>query len=276
MENKALVSTDPSILLWLATAVVALLGLRASLEYLRRVGHEGPGDWRDLALAALAAKSCVWATAIVGIAGQGVSYPVGYSALILFGTLLLAVALAIGALAWMAWRPGWLSFVGGSVLLAAIDLFLLFGVIRAIGAEPGLVWRWPLLAAAGGVFVAGHVASLRLVVGIKRASKHDTGARRFGAALIAAVALIGALELTLAAAGLSEQSVSAYARQLPEVAVALLAGAALPIVFVVMIVDQHMQRRIRAASRRQQRRQRGAPADTAAASTQAPLPPSTH
>lgn len=276
MENKALISTDPSILLWFAAAAVALLGMRAFLEYLRRVGHEGPGAWREVLLAALAAQSCVWATLIVGIAAQGVSYPIGYSALILFGTLLLGVVLAIVALAWVAWRPGWPGLVGGSVVLAAVEVLVQFGVIRAVGAEPGLLWRWPLLAAAGGVLVAGHVASLRLVVGVRRASRLDTGARRLGAALIAAVALIGAQEFTLAAARLSEQSISAYARQVPEIAAALLAGAAMPVVFVVMIVDQYMQRRIRAASRRHQRRQRIGSADTAAAvSTQAPLPPST-
>jgi NO-binding membrane sensor protein with MHYT domain len=278
MNSKSLISSDPSILLWLAGALVALLGTRAFLGYLRRVRHQGPrGAWSDLLLAAFAAQACVWSAAIVGVAGQGVAYPVGYSALILFGTLFGSVLLAAGVLSWVGAREGWLSLVGTALLQAVLMVATQFGVVRAIGAEPGLLWRVPLLGFAVAVLFVGLVLAMQLVLTARRGSKHDSGSRRLVAALLLAIALISAQEMTLASALLRDQSISAYARQMPEVAVALLAGAAMPIAFIVMIVDQHMQRRIRAAVRRSGRRSRLGTADTAAAVTtqSAGLPPPT-
>jgi len=251
MENKGLVSNNPSIMLWLAAAVVAVLGMRAFLEYLRRVNHEGPkAGWRDLAFASGVLPLCVWSTVVVAIAGQGLTYLVGYHPLRLFGTLVLAMLFTSAVIFWVAARPGWLSLGAGSTLLALLALATQVGVVYSVGTEPGLHWRWELLVFSLLVMVAGHGVAMRVVLAAERGRKSDRGGRRMLGALLGAVALVGAQELTLLSANLPGQSISAFNRMLPEVAVALLAGAAVPIGFAVMIVDQYMQRRIRRASRR--------------------------
>lgn len=251
MESKALVSNNPSIMLWLAAAVVAVLGMRAFLEYLRRVHHEGPVNaWRDLAFAAGVLPGCVWSAAIVGIAGQGLAYQVGYHPALLFGTLLLSMVFCAGVLFWVGLRPGWLSLGLSSAVLGALALAVQVGVVYSVGTEPGPRWRWELLVFSVLLLTAGHVVALLVVLRAQRGKKEDRGSRRLLGALLAAVALIGAQELTLLSANLPGQQISAFNRMLPEVAVALLAGAAVPIGFAVMIVDHYMQRRIRRASRR--------------------------
>lgn len=276
MDNNLLFGSNPSILLWLAAAVVAVLGLRAFLEYLRQVRQLGPvTGWRDLVFASAALQSCVWSSIIIGISAQGLVYPVGYSVLILLGTLLAGLVVCAAALFWVGLRPGWLSLSTGSLALALTAVATQLGVIRAVGAEPGIEWRPEMLVFAFLVLVAGLGVTMRIVLSATRGSKEDRAGRRLLAALLGGVALIGSQELTLLAANLGAQSVSAYTRQLPEVAVALLAGAAMPVVFVVMIVDQHMQRRIRRASRRGRQRI-GHLSDDAGPTTQASgLPPPT-
>lgn len=256
MENKALFSNNPSIVLWLAAAAVAVLGLRAFLEYLRQLRQLGPvTGWRDLLFGAAALQTCIWSTIVIGIGAQGLAYPVGYHPLWLAAALLLGILVSAGVLFYVGIKPGaWLSVAVAAGVLAPIAVVVQLGVIRAIGAEPGIEWRPEMLVFAVLVLIAGLGVMMRMVLGSARGSKEDRGGRRLLAALLGGVALIGAQELTLLAANLAAQSVSAHARKLPEVAVALLAGAAMPVVFVVMIVDQHMQRRIRRASRRTRQR----------------------
>lgn len=255
MESKGLISSNPSAMLWLGAAIVAILGMHACLEYLRRLRHQGPiVGWRDLLLGAVALQICATSTMIVGIAGQGLLYEIGYHPLKLLGSMLLLALLAVIVMFWASWRVGWISLIGASLLLAPLTLAQQIAVVWSLGTEPAVPWRMSYLVYAGVLLFAGFASGLYLVMRARRGTKEDRWGRRVLAALLAAAAVVFSQEIVLKALQLTEQTASAYVRLLPEVAVTLLAGAGMPIVFLVMLVDQHMQRRIRHASRRNRHR----------------------
>jgi NO-binding membrane sensor protein with MHYT domain len=256
MDNAAsLFSSEPSITLWLAAAMVAAVGMRAFLECLRRVGHEGPlVGWRDLVFAATAVQVCVWSTALLGISSQGLHYAIGYHPLPLFGTLAIAIVASGALLFWSTFKRSTVNVLAAAAGLGVVALGVQVGVVSSLGLEPGIRWRPDLMVFALLVLVIGHGVAIYLVLSAARGAKTDRGWRRTMAALLGAIALVGAQELSLMAAAMQEQSISGYSRHLPEVALMLLAGGAVPVIFLVLIVDQYMQRRIRRASRRKRHR----------------------
>ena len=99
-----------------------------------------------------------------------------------------------------------------------------------------------------GIGVAG-----RMVVSARRGSRADRSSRRLMAALVLGACTVAAQELVLNASGLEKQVVSANARFLPEGLIMLIAGAAVPIALVLMLVDQRSQQRARASDRARRR-----------------------
>jgi hypothetical protein len=91
--------------------------------------------------------------------------------------------------------------------------------------------------------------ALRMVIMQRRGSPGDSRGRRFGAALVLAAALAAGVELFAVASDLSGQLAALHSRQLPEMAVALAAGGAVPLLLLLMLIDQRVQARIRAANR---------------------------
>jgi len=86
---------DSSVLLWVASACIALLGARTFFEYLRRVRFEGPlRMWRELLLGSLALTAALWSAMVIDVGAQGLTFAVGYHPAKVFGALLLGVAAA--------------------------------------------------------------------------------------------------------------------------------------------------------------------------------------
>jgi len=246
--------SDSSVLLWFASACIAFIGARAFVEYLRRLHHEGPIRlWRELLFGALALVGGVWGALIIDVTAQGLPFDVGYHPLKNFGALLFAYGVTLVVLAWVTYRPKGLSQLAVTLLAAAIVLILQMSVIWSVGAEPGLSWQPEPLAFSAMLTVVGLLVAGRMVVAPRRGSRQDRRSRRLLAGLILGAALIGSQELVLISSGLTRQVVSAHARFLPEVALTLLAGAALPIALVLMLVDQRSQQRVRASERAKRR-----------------------
>lgn len=246
---------DSSVLLWMTSALVAFLGARAFVEYLRRLHHDGPiRMWRELLLAATALSAGFWSALVLDVSAQGLAFEVGFHPLKIFGALGLGYAVVVMLLGWATFRPSWFGQLASAAVAALTLVTLQVAVIWSIGAEPGLTWRTEPLVFALLLQFVGVSASGRMVTGAKRGSSADRGSRRLLAALILGACTVAAQELVLAASGVDRQVVSAHARFLPEVAITLVAGAVVPIALVLMLVDQRSQQRARASDRRRRRR----------------------
>lgn len=246
----------PSVLLWLASALITFLGARTFMEFLRRLNYEGPIRlWRELLLGSAALVLGMWGSLVVDISAQGLPFELGYHPAKIFGSLVACYLIMVMIVAWVTFRPAWPSQLGAAVVCALLIVVLQMSVIWSIGAEPGLYWQTrPMLFALLLEFVGLCVAG-RMVVGARRGSPGDRGSRRLMAALVLAACVVAAQELILIASGLERQVVSAHARFLPEVMIALLAGALVPIALVLLLVDQKAQQRARAAERARRRRE---------------------
>lgn len=247
--------SDSSLLLWVASALVAVLGARAFAEYLRRLHHEGPMRlWRELLGAGFAVTACFWGAMIIEVSSKGLVFEIGYHPAKCLGLMLVGVLVSAAIVAGASYRPAWYTHLAAVALLTLVGLVLQVGVIWSMGAEPGLAWQaqplvFSTLLSAAGLLVCGH-----LVVSAKRGSKADRGSRRLMGALVLGTCVMAAQELVFTASSLDRQVVSAHARFLPEVLYTLIAGAAMPIAMILMLVDQRSQRRARASERARRRR----------------------
>jgi NO-binding membrane sensor protein with MHYT domain len=246
---------DPSVLLWMAAAVIAFMGARTFVEYLRRLHHEGPLVlWREWLLGTAALTAGAWSSLVLDISAQGLVFEVGYHPLKIFGALLIGFLLMTVVVGWATLRPNWYSQLGAAALASLVLSLLQVSVIWSIGAEPGLFWRTEPLVFALMLQFVGVGAAGRMVTGVKRGSPSDRASRRLLAALVLGACTLAAHELVLSGSGIDRQVVSAHARFLPEVAITLVAGAVVPIGLVLLYVDQRSQQRARASYRRRRRR----------------------
>lgn len=252
---------DSSVLLWVASACIAFLGARAFVEFLRRLHYEGPIRlWREWLYGTAALTAGLWSAMIINIGGRGLAFEVGYHPLKILGALLGVYAVMLMLVAWVTIRPAWLSQLGVILLAAVLAVILQVAVVWSMGAEPGLAWQLQPLAFAALLMLVGFGVSGWMVVGPRRGSKGDRSARRLMAALVLTACIVAAQELVLTASSLDRQVVSAHARFLPEMVFTLLAGAAVPITLVLLLVDQRAQQRARASERARRRRQSADPA----------------
>lgn len=245
---------DSSVLLWMASALVALLGARTFVEYLRRLHHDGPVRlWRELLLGSAALATGLWSAQVIGISAQGLNFEVGYHPLKVFGSLaacFLALTLVLG---WVTFRPAWPSQLAAVALATLVATTQQIAVVWSIGAEPDLTWRIEPLVFSMSLLLVGFAAAGRLVVAARRGSTGDRAGRRLLGALVLTACVVAAQELVLIASGLDRQVVSAHARLLPEVIVSLLAGTVVPVGLVLLLVDQRGQQRARASERARRR-----------------------
>ena len=246
---------DPSVLLWMAAAVIAFLGARTFVEYLRRLHHEGPLRlWQEWVLGTAALTAGAWSSLVLDISAQGLLFEVGYHPVKIFGGMLAGFVLMLGVVGWATFRPVWYHQLGAAALASVVLAALQVSVIWSIGAEPGLFWRIEPLVFALVLQFAGVGLAGRVVTGAKRGSPEDRASRRLMGALVLGACTLAAHELMLSGSGLDRQVVSAHARFLPEVAITLVAGAVVPIGLVLLYVDQRSQQRARASYRRRRRR----------------------
>ena len=251
---------DSSVLLWVASACIAFLGSRAFVEFLRRLHYEGPVRlWREWLYGSAALTAGLWSAMIIDIGAQGFAFEIGYHPLKAVGALLGVYAVVLMLVAWVTIRPAWPAQLAAMALAALLAVILQVAVVWSIGAEPGLSWQLQPLSFAALLMVVGFGIGGWMVVGPRRGSKGDRTARRLMAALVLTACTVAAQELVLTASSLDRQVVSAHARFLPEMVFTLLAGAAVPITLVLLLVDQRAQQRARASERARRRRQSADP-----------------
>ncbi len=187
---------DSSVMLWVASALVAFLGARTFVEYLRRLNYDGPIRlWRELLLGSAALTASLWSALVIDISAQGLPFEVGYHPLKIFGSLGATFVVVTMIVAWVTFRPAWPSQLAAAALATLSACIQQVAVVWSIGAEPGLFWRpEPLIFSMSLLFVGLGVAG-RMVVGAKRGSAGDRASRRLLAALVLGACVVASQEL---------------------------------------------------------------------------------
>ena len=224
---------------------MALISAFVSLDCVRR-SERAPGrqltSW--ILVAAVVTGSATWSIGVVGLYGQGLSWPLGYQPLLLFIAWALGVALAY---------PGWLLgfgrnasistlFLAAATLTGALVATFSLGLL-APGFRPGLVWDFRAVLTAIGGSVSGLSLAL-FVIKLGREKYPALWVRTPLAVLLMAGTLSWVHHAWLSAAGLAEQTEAAYAGVLPIQSVLLLAtigvGLLMGLVLVSSFIDSRM------------------------------------
>lgn len=254
MTSSIASTADSSLLLIGLAALLAVLAAHVALGWLheaqRRVGYFGP---RGVALlvAAAALGSGLCAASVLALAGEALSFPLGYraqQALLLWlaaigGSALIGLVL-LSSVRWWA-----VSLAG--VGLGGLVLALHVGWVEAAGLRPGVTWAPVFVGVAGALLSVGCCTGLWLNWSDTGGPRMRRGSWRTGAAVLIGLSIITGLEVLNSGLPLPSQIGSVYLRQLPGNVLSLLGGVLLPLVLSVMAIDLKMRRRHRRHSRRQ-------------------------
>jgi hypothetical protein len=242
---------DPSVLLWVASALVAFLGARTLSSTCAGSTTTAPLRlWRELLLGSAALTGGLWSALVIDISAQGLPFEVGYHPLKIFGGLLSACC-GDGDAGGLGHLPAGLArHTGGGRAGHAAGRHPAGGghLVDRCRARPVLADR---------AAESSRCCSCSSALPAAGAWWWRRGGAPGATAARAAcwrhwpcgACTVATQELVLLASGLDRQVVSAHARFLPEVAITLVAGAVVPIALVLMLVDQRAQQRVRAAER---------------------------
>jgi hypothetical protein len=231
-------------LLWLLSTVLAMLAayivqgwLRQALKRPRPLLAFGP-----LAVAGFTWGSLICAVAVLSIAATELPFPVGFRTLLapaLWGGAMLGAALAMLGVLWH--HRWWMALICG-VLMAGATLPIQMGWIAAAGFRPGILWRQELLILSGGVMALGYTGGWWLALAAPALHGSRQLLWRLGAAALMGLTLLAGQEITALAAGLLVQVGSVFQYQTPAAVLALIGGAALPLLLLVLLVDLEIRR----------------------------------
>lgn len=243
---------DSSLLLWLVSAIVALLASHVFVAWVRR--SQGLSGFKAYAgpviLAGCALGLGFTSSMVLALSAEALSFSLGYMWLavpaLVVGPMLAGVPVAW----WLSRKHNWFSLLACAVLLTAIAMGLQVGWIMAAGMRPGVRWIFPLLGAAAGVQLLGFGAALWLAY----SDASSDGARktlwRAGGAALMALTVVAGEEVTISAAGLLSQVGAVYQRQAAATWLCLVAGAIVPIILAMLSLDIWLRNRAERPRRR--------------------------
>ena len=228
-----------SLLLWLIAAVATLFASHLFVSWVRRAqGYVRALDALPPALLAGSALAVGLNSAMVlALGAEALNFVLGYRwvalPLLLGGAVLLCVPAAWA----LTRRHGLPVLLGAGILLAVAALGVQFGWLHFAGFRPGLRWNWTLVGSAGAIGLFGFTAALWLAY----SDASSLGARRtlwrLGAAVLMVMTVVAGQEVMLSAAGLHVQVGSIYQRELSSTWLALGAGAVVPTVLALLVLD---------------------------------------
>ncbi len=236
---------DSSLLLWLVSAVVALLAAHVFVAWVRRA--QGLTGFRQLigplTLAGTMLGLGITSSMVLALSAEALSFSLGYRWLAVPALVLGPMLACVPVAWWLSRKHNWWSLLACAVLLTAIAVGLQVGWIVAAGMRPGVRWIFPLLGAAAGVQLMGFGASLWLAY----SDASSDGARktlwRAGGAALMALTLVAGEEVTISSAGLLSQVGAVYQRQAAATWLCLVAGAIVPIVLALLSLDIWLRNR---------------------------------
>ena len=237
---------ESSILLWALGALILFMAAHVLLGWVRNARDQlGWRRWAHGVLAALVLASAQVIAVPLFVAGEALSYSVGYRPVVVLVLWLGAVAILTLVTHLLVWRPSKASATAAGTLLALVAAAMQVGMILAIGSRPGISWQYTSLVLACMVMALGFGAALILAYPDAANLKRFRYSWRVGAAGLMAVSFLAGFSFVLVGAGLQTQLGSVYRHALPGNMLALFGGGLLPLLLGVLIVDLEYRRRQR-------------------------------
>jgi hypothetical protein len=172
---------------------------------------------------------------------------VGYGSVAALVLWLGAIIACLPLVAALTFSERWWSVLLGALLLAGLGSGVQMGWIWAAGFRPGVLWNWPVVAAAAGGMSAGFLAALWMAVqGQGSSGQTPQRLTRMGSMALIGLSLLVGQQLVLAGADLASQKGSVYRNQVPNSVLSLTCGALVPLTLAIMALDlslRHSQRR---------------------------------
>jgi diguanylate cyclase (GGDEF)-like protein len=231
---------------WLIALGSAQVGARLLVQV--STAHAGEATrWR--VGAAVGLGTGIWASTVVGLSAAPVHFPLGYHPVGALASWALAALVGVLSLALPALpRRARLGSVAATLVLGIGMLAVQWGVLAATGVRPGPQWRLQELAPALLLAATGSGILLASLSWRQRTPRSRWGAIGAAtAALVWSVALLTSQHLLLVAAGLAEQSFSAYEHRLAATSLTLLATVGTTALLAVMLLLARLDARARSS-----------------------------
>jgi hypothetical protein len=240
-------SSDYSLLLWSLSGLVYWLGAHVTLGALREARRD-VGLRANLFLlltAGLAVGSAVCAGIVLSLTSTTMGFAVGFKTLAAVGLIAGAWAAGLLAAAWLSLKPGWVSAIGGAVLIGAMTTGVQLGWVLAAGFRPGFALRPDAIGSALAITIVGSLIALRLAFTEAALFSRTRQRWRLVASGLLAAAFFGSQELVEASARLASQVGSVFQSQLPAPVLSLVFGVVVPLLLIVAALDLGSGRRRR-------------------------------
>lgn len=258
--------------MWALAALIVWMAAHVMLGWMRQAQEEWEWDLdrvRQVSLGGLTFGTALSVGIPLGLAGEALSFPIGYHPLAALGlwssTVLVVTLLALVPV----WREEGASAAGAGVLLGLLMTGLQVAWILAVGFRPGIQWDTVFIGAAALVSAAGAGTAMAIAFPYGERARTYSYSWRIAAAGLIGLSFLAGYALLLFAADLPTQIGSVYRYELPGTAISLVGGGLLPIILLLMVMDLETRRRQR---RRQSRsRRRGEP--SAAYGGESMMPP---
>jgi NO-binding membrane sensor protein with MHYT domain len=251
------VSLQSSLLMWALAAIIVWLAAHVMLGWMRQAQEEW--EWDLGRLRQVAVGGATFGTAIsvaipLGLAGEALSFPIGYQPLAALGLWLGAIVVFIGLALVPVWREEGASAAGAGVLLGLSITGLQWAWMMSAGFRPGIQWQPAFVGAAGVVSAAGVGTAMALAFPYGERARSYRYSWRIAAAGLVGLSFLSGYALLLYAADLPTQMGSAFRYELPGGLISLVGGAVVPIVLMLMAMDLETRRRQRRRLWRSRRR----------------------
>ncbi|MBI5718570.1 MAG: hypothetical protein HZC37_12880 [Burkholderiales bacterium] len=255
--SSSQISVESSLLMWALAALIVWMAAHVMLGWMRQAQEEWEWDlgrFRQVAIGAVTFGTALSVGIPLGLAGEALSFPIGYHPLaalgLWFSTVLVTTLLALVPV----WREEGASAAGAGVLLGLLMTALQVAWILAVGFRPGIQWDAVFIGAAALVSAAGTGTAMAIAFPYGDRSRSYSYSWRIAAAGLIGLSFLAGYALLLFAADLPTQIGSVYRHELPGTAISLLGGGLLPIILLLMVMDLETRRRQRRRQSRSRRR----------------------
>ena len=163
--SSSQISVESSLLMWALAALIVWMAAHVMLGWMRQAQEEWEWDLgrlRQVAIGAVTFGTALSVGTPLGLAGEALSFPIGYEPLAALGlwssTVLVVTLLALVPV----WREEGASAAGAGVLLGLLMTGLQVAWILAVGFRPGIQWDPVFIGAAALVSAAGSGTAMAI------------------------------------------------------------------------------------------------------------------
>jgi NO-binding membrane sensor protein with MHYT domain len=232
-------TTETFLLLWALAALVAILAGYVGLGWLQRAQRNPVlrQAWPQMLIAGATLGTGVCGSSVLMLAGEPLSFQLGFDFVWAFGLWLGAVA-GCTLVAWLLTRgERWWGLLGSALLMAVVISLVQYGWIHAVGFRPALKWKPEIISGAVIVVLVAVCIAVWVSCSDPTESSRRRSRWRFGAAIILALGLVAGQEVMNMASALLKAKGSINNAMLPISVLSLVCGVLLPMVLGGLAVD---------------------------------------